>query len=98
MQYLRGWLLFCRREFSCIVFARFIEGQASLRSHDSAPRPPSSPLFHQQVVPLCQSSCVSPAELTDGRKGREGVGKEPNHTTALKAWPSVNHSILSDCC
>jgi hypothetical protein len=23
------------------------------------------------------------------------VGKEPNHTTAKKAWPSINHSILS---
>ena len=22
-------------------------------------------------------------------------GQEPNYTTAMKAWPSVNHSILS---
>ncbi len=86
MQYLRSWLLFCcRRDLdagSCIVVARFIEDQASLPSHESAPHSPSSPLFHQQVVSLCQSSCVSPTELTDGRKGREGVGKEPNHTIA----------------
>jgi hypothetical protein len=24
------------------------------------------------------------------------VDVEPNHTTARKAWPSLNHSILSD--
>jgi hypothetical protein len=41
-----------------------------LRSYDSAPRPPVSPLSRQQLVSLSQSSCVSPAELTDVRGGR----------------------------
>jgi hypothetical protein len=63
----------------------FIEDQAFLRSYDSAPRQPPflPPLSHQQVVSLSLSFCVSPAELTDGRRG-EGVGEEPNHTTAKK--------------
>jgi hypothetical protein len=44
------------------------------------PHPP----FRQQVVPLSQSSCVSQVKLTDRRGGWEGVGKEPNHTTARR--------------
>ncbi len=28
-------------------------------------------------------------------RGRKGVGAEPNHTTAIKAWSSINQSILS---
>jgi hypothetical protein len=39
-------------------------------------------------------STVSGVELAERERG-EGVGKEPNHTTAKKAWPSLNHSILS---
>jgi hypothetical protein len=42
--------------------------------------PTLAPLSCQQVVSL---SCVSLAELTDGR-GVEGVGEEPNHTRARK--------------
>jgi hypothetical protein len=72
----------------------FLETQAFLRSYVPAPRPLSSPLSRQQVVSLSQASCVSPVELTDGRGG-EGVGDEPNHACE-EAWPSMNHSILSD--
>ncbi len=54
------------------------EDHAFLWSYYSAPRPPPSPLSHQQVVPLSQSSSVSPVGLTDGRGGK-GMGEEPNH-------------------
>jgi len=37
-----------------------------------------------------------PFDLTDGKGEGEVVGEEPNHTTARKAWSSVNHSILSE--
>jgi hypothetical protein len=37
----------------------------SRRSHDSAPRLPPFPT----LVSLCQSSCVSPVDLIDGRGG-----------------------------
>jgi hypothetical protein len=43
----------------------------------------------QQLVSLSQSSCVSPVTITDGRVGEGGGGD------VEKAWPSVNHSILS---
>ncbi len=46
---------------------------AYLRSSDSAPRKPPSPLSRQQVVSLSQSACVSPDKLTDGR-GEGGGG------------------------
>jgi hypothetical protein len=51
---------------------------------------PLPTLSRQQVVYLSQPSCASPAE-----RGARGLGKEPNSTTARKAWSSVNHSILS---
>jgi hypothetical protein len=41
----------------------------------------------QLVVSLSQSSCVSPVELTEG-----GGGKTYDRE---KAWPSINHLILS---
>jgi hypothetical protein len=47
---------------------------------------PSPPLSSQEVVSLSQSSCVSPIELTDGRRGGGG-SKEPNHTAARKSGP-----------
>ncbi len=62
---------------------RFIEDPAFLRSVDSAPCPPPSPLCSHQVVSLSQSSCVWPAKLTE-RRGEEGVGEEPNPTIARK--------------
>ncbi len=73
--------------------AWFIEGQAFLRSYDSAPKPISSPLSHQQVASLSQSSCVSPVQLTDGRGG--GGGRGADSYDLKKAWPSVSCSILS---
>jgi hypothetical protein len=56
----------------------FLEGQAFLRSYDSAPCPPTSPFppSREQVVSLSQFSSVSPVELTDGRRGG-GLGEEP---------------------
>jgi hypothetical protein len=64
---------------------RFIEDQAScgrmirLLAH---PLPPSTV---SKFFSLFQSSCVSPIELTDGR--RWGVGEEPNNTTSRKPDP-----------
>jgi hypothetical protein len=49
------------------------KNQAFLRW--SAPRPPPSPLRRQKVASLVE------------RKGEEGVGEEPNHTTARKPGP-----------
>ncbi len=43
------------------------------------------PPSREQVVYLSQSSCVSPVELSEGEG--EGVGEEPNHTTARKPYP-----------
>jgi hypothetical protein len=66
-----------------------------LRSYDSDPRLPPSPLSRQQVVSLSQSSCVSPVELTNGREvGGDELGAESYDRG--KAWPSINHSILSE--
>jgi hypothetical protein len=49
-----------------------IEDQALSSSYDWAPYPTPFILSLQQVVSLCQSSCVSPVELTDGRGGGGG--------------------------
>ncbi len=43
---------------------------------------------------LSTSSCVSLVKFTE-KKEVEGVGEEPNHTTARKPGYSFNHSILS---
>ncbi len=60
----------------------------------AAPLPP--PLPHSTVSNLSSFSvflCVA-GRAYCGRG--EGVGEEPNYTTARKAkWPSINHSILS---
>jgi hypothetical protein len=48
----------------------------------------------QQAVSLSQSSCVSPVELTDGRKAGKGVGGAKSYDRE-KVWPSINHSILT---
>ncbi len=55
-----------------------------------SPPPVSSPLFLSCISIL--SSCASPVERTDGKE----VGKEPKNMTASKAWPLINHLILSD--
>ncbi len=63
-----------------------IEGQAFLRSYDSAPRPlHSPPISRQQLVSLCQSSPV--ACRAHWEKREEGEGVEPNHTTTKKPGP-----------
>jgi hypothetical protein len=49
--------------------------------------PPTLPLFRQLIVPLSQSSCVSPVQLTDGREGVEEAGVVPNLTTARMLGP-----------
>jgi hypothetical protein len=53
-------------------------------------------IFHkrQKNYDRNRSSCVSLVELSDGRG--QGMAEGPNHTTAKKAWSSINHSILSD--
>jgi hypothetical protein len=54
-------------------------------------------LYRQQVVPLSQSSCVSPVELTNGRGG-EGEGKKSQiirRRESLVLYISIYHSILS---
>jgi hypothetical protein len=58
------------------------------------PFPPSS---HQQVVSPSQSSYLSPVELTGERRGRGcRVGRiQIKSYDRKKAWPSINHSILS---
>jgi hypothetical protein len=59
------------------------------------PHPPPLPVSRQLLVSLSQSSCVSQAELTAG-KGREGGGgRGAESYDSEKAWPCINHSILS---
>jgi hypothetical protein len=71
----------------------FIEDKAFLRSYDLAPSP--SPLSHQLVVYLHQSSSVSPpTELIDGRVGEEGSGEELNHTIARKPGPLYIYKLF----
>jgi hypothetical protein len=55
---------------------------------------PLPPLSRQQLVSLSQSSYVSPVELTDGRDS-DGDGRKAESYDCKKAWPSINHSILS---
>jgi hypothetical protein len=66
----------------------FIEAQVFMQS---VPRPP-----RQQVVYISQPffSCVSSVPLTDGR-GQEGDGRGAKSYYRKKAWPSLNHLILS---
>jgi hypothetical protein len=55
-----------------------------------APPPP----YDQQVASLSQSSCVSLVELTEGMGGG---GRGAESYDCKKAWPSLNHSMLSGC-
>ncbi len=57
----------------------------------STSTPPPSPPPQQLVSPF--QSSQSPVELTDGRGGGGGRGAKSNDIE--KAWPSINHSILS---
>jgi len=83
--------LYFSREYSMI----FIEGQAFLRSYDSAPRstPPPSPV---SKLPLFLSLPVRRRpSLLRGDGGRSGRGAELYYFK--KAWLSINYSILSSC-
>jgi hypothetical protein len=62
----------------------FIEDQAFLRSHDSAPRHPPLPLTSVSCLSFSVFLCV--AVQACGR-GDVGVGEEPNHSTARKPGP-----------
>ncbi len=67
-----------------------------MRSYDLARRPPPSPLSRHQVISLSQSSCVSPAELTDGEGGEGASGRRAKLLyDRKKAWSSGNNSVLS---
>ncbi len=46
-------------------------------------------------LPLSQSSCVSPVELTDRERGGREGGVEAESCDGKKAWCTINHSILS---
>ncbi len=59
----------------------------------SSPPSPLFPIRPQQVVFLSQSSCVFPVWLTDGRGCRGGGGGAKPYDR-MKAWTSINHSIL----
>ncbi len=79
------WLLFAHPFPESIEW--LIEEQAFSPSYDFSPPTPRS---RQQVVPLSQSSCVSPVNLTEwggGGRGAKLYGRE-------KAWSSINHSIF----
>jgi hypothetical protein len=58
--------------------------------HNALLLPPPAPVSTLSLF-LSLSVCRRSSLLKGGR--REWA--EPNYTTAMKAWPSVNHSILS---
>ncbi len=63
----------------------FKEDQAFSPSYDSAPHPPTSPIYRQQAVPLSQSSCMCVACQAYLREGK-GVGSQikwPRESLAL---------------
>ncbi len=72
----------------------FIEGQAFLRSFDSAPRPPLSPPSSVSKLDRRRKGRrrKRDSSLTgEGEWGEDGVESYDRK----KAWPSINHSILS---
>ncbi len=40
-------------------------------------------------------SVSSTGDTQEDGKGGNGLGIKPNYTTCKKAWPSINHAILS---
>jgi hypothetical protein len=61
---------------------RFIEGEAFLRSYDSAPHPPSLPLLPSIAGSTLHMQIEKERQLADGEGGgAEGMGMEPNYTT-----------------
>ncbi len=75
---------------------RFIEDQPLSLSYDLAPPHPLSPLSRQQVLSLCQSSCVSPVELTNRRVGGGGVCKIIRVRESLVLYKSFNTLCFLD--
>ncbi len=73
----------------------FIEGPGFLAVIWFGSSPNPFPLSRQQVISLSQSSCVCCRSSLLTVEVEERVGEESNHTTAEKAWSSINHSILS---
>ncbi len=72
--------------------------QAFLRSYHSAPRPPTLSLVSKVSLFLSRPACVSPVELTDARVGVKGEGGGARGAKSYdreKAWPFINHSLLS---
>jgi hypothetical protein len=63
----------------------FLEDQAFLPSYDLAPAQSPAPVFRQQVLFLGLPVCRRSSLLTGD--SWEGVGEEPNHTTAGKPGP-----------
>jgi hypothetical protein len=79
-----------RQEFKLDNIELFMEDQAFSLSYELAPNPPPPLLFRQEIVPLSQSTCVSPVELTDkggGGRGAKSYGSD-------KVWSSLNNFIL----
>ncbi len=74
-------------------YLMIIEDRAFLRSYDSAPHPPHSPSPAATCLSFSVFQCVA------GRAYWRGRGWAKSQTTKLydreKAWPSMNHSILS---
>jgi hypothetical protein len=69
-------------------------------SYHLAPRPSPTPLSRQSARPETQRKTEKERQLADGRRG-EGVGEEPNHTTARKpgSLGIIEYSLrfLVDC-
>ncbi len=63
----------------------FLEDQAFSLSYDLAPHQPL-PLYRQQVFSFLGLTVCRRSSSRTG-SGTEGVGKEPNHTTARKPGP-----------
>jgi hypothetical protein len=73
---------------------RFLEGQAFSRSYDSAPRPP--PLSPDSKLDTgAHSKTEKERQLLMGEGGGRG-GRGAESYDRKKAWPSINHSILSE--
>ncbi len=75
----------------------FIEGKASLRSYDSAPRPrpPPTPLSPRKARPLATHRKTEKERQDAAARRGEGGGSGADSYDRQKRWPSINHSILS---
>jgi hypothetical protein len=73
-----------------------MEGQAFLRSYDSAPRPPYAPSPVSKLDWRDTGRLRKRAQLADWRGGGEGGGRGAKSYDSRKARPSINPSTLSD--